>query len=207
MSESSEPLPLQEEGPMPISFRATPYDAAGPAPVVAMGYYFYFPVPGRCQSQIHHTPHNTGRARLGQQYLRLQFSSLLDAVHFRIDRTELLPGWIGTYQLRCPTVPAAPGRVTYCYTCQEKPGSGVSRLRFRGVGSRLTGGVTITAYDPQRQLLSGYYEVRASNQPAPAHRGLAEHRCTIVLAGDFNDLCVGAKPAPDTLPVPTTGGI
>ncbi|UOQ71539.1 hypothetical protein [Hymenobacter cellulosilyticus] len=175
----------------PVPALALLPEASRPVVVLAMGQYFYFPTLGYCHSRIHQARHVTGRATLGQHGLRLQFTSLLDAVHLHIDRAQLQAAWVGSYQLRCQMAADAPTRVVYCCVREEEPGNGISRLHLSTSTPQLTGGVTITAYDLQRQLLSGYYEVRALDQPTPTRRaGLTAPRCTIVLAGDFEFLSV-----------------
>lgn len=164
--------------------------AAGPA--FGMGRYFY--VPGlMCQSKFYEPPAIMGRAVLATRALRLHFRSLPDGVNLVLDRAQLLPGWVGTYALRSKARPGAPVRGMLCYRldAEGEAGQATNRLVLCACISLLTGGLTITGYDPQRRQLSGYYEVRALAPRDPAHvAGLAAPRGTLVLAGDFAALQV-----------------
>ena len=108
-----------------------------------------------------------------------------------LDRAQLLPGWVGTYSLRCQASPGAPVRASFGYQRGAALAQNTNWLGFSACASELVGGVTITAYDPQRLLLSGHYEVRAPEQCDPTHTlCVTSPRCTIVLAGDFTALRV-----------------
>ncbi|UOQ69735.1 hypothetical protein [Hymenobacter volaticus] len=155
-----------------------------------MGRYCY--VPGRaCESKFYEAPAIIGRAVLAARALRLHFRALPEGVNLVLDRAQLLPGWVGTYALRNRATPGAPVRGMLCYRLDAEAGSATTRLGLCACVSSLTGGLTITSYDPLRQQLSGYYEVRALALRALARTATqAGPRGTLVLAGDFAALHV-----------------
>lgn len=162
--------------------------ATGPA--FGMGRYFY--VAGlACQSKFYEAPAIMGRAVLAARGLRLHFRTFPDAINLVLDRTQLLPEWVGAYPLRSQTDPTAPVRGMLCYCLDPEASYASNRLALSACVSSLTGGVTITSYDPQRRQLSGYYEVRTSG-PRDLTRTTdpVGPRCTLVVAGDFTSLQV-----------------
>lgn len=165
---------------------------ADPAPVVSLGHYFYFPSVGVGDSLLHPLPTATGRATLTPQALVLRFWAGPDDLRFELDRAQLPcpTAWVAPYALRCATQPLAPASVCYRYSrVLAAPGGGYTWLKLSESSPQLTGSVTITTYDTQRHLLSGYYEVRAPNQPDPTKAPRTTNpTCTILLAGDFDNV-------------------
>ncbi|UOQ68991.1 hypothetical protein [Hymenobacter volaticus] len=161
---------------------------AGPA--FGMGRYVY--VPGlMCQSKFYAPPAIRGRAVLAARALRLHFRSVPDGVNLVLDRTHLLPGWVGTYALRSNIHPGAPIRGLLCYHLAAAAGHVTNRLVLGACVPSLTGGLTITDYDPQHRQLSGYYEARIlAPRDLARVAGSPGPRGTLVLAGDFAALPV-----------------
>ena len=167
---------------------------ADPDPAFRMGSYFDFatitPAGGTAHSGFG-TTHSSldikGRAAMDTQVLVLDFAAGADDAHFEVDRAKLSADWLGTYNLRCRNRPTDPVFTSYVYSR-----NGVSSIyRFSDLTPDLTGNVTITAYDAKRQLVSGHYEVRAPEQLDPTNTGSNnEPKCTIILAGDFDNLKV-----------------
>jgi hypothetical protein len=119
----------------------------------------------------------------------LDFKANTDNAHFEIDRPKLAANWLGTYALRSRSQLSAPVFTSYVYSLN----GGSSIYRFSDTTSDLTGNVTVTAYDAKRQLVSGTYEVRAAEQFEPGKTpSFNDPKCTIILAGDFENLKVKA---------------
>ena len=166
---------------------ASPTD---PAPQVSLGHCFYFPSLGVSDSLLHPPPEATGEATLTPEALVLHFRAWPDDLRFELDRARL-PGpaaWVAPYALRSPAQPLAPARGCYQYTREPAIEAVRGLLRLSELAAQLTGSVTITVYDARQQLLSGYYEVRAANQPDPTRAAPASATCTILLAGDFDNV-------------------
>lgn len=177
----------------PAQPEAASPESTDPAPVVSMGRYFYFPSLGVGDSLLHSPPEATGEATLTPEALVLHFRAWPDDLRFKLDRTQLsgLAAWAAPYALRSPAQPLAPASVRYRYTLPATANHRVSLFRLSKLATQLTGNVTITFYDARRQLLSGYYEVRALNQPDPTRA--AGPTCTILLAGDFDNVKLTLK--------------
>ncbi|UOG75074.1 hypothetical protein MTX78_00410 [Hymenobacter tibetensis] len=167
---------------------------ADPDSTLRMGSYFDFttitPAGGTAHSGFG-TTHSSldikGSAAMDTHLLVLDFSAGTDAVHFEIDRTKLTASLLGAYALRSSARPTEPVFTSYVY----RRNGGSSIYRFSDFTQNLTGDVTITAYDAKRQLASGHYEVRAPEQRDPTSIGINnDPTCTILLAGDFENLKV-----------------
>lgn len=159
------------------------------APRVSLGHYFYFPSLGVGDSLLHAPPTATGKATLLPQALVLRFRAGPDYLRFELNRAQLPDpaAWAAPYALRCAAQPLAPARVCYRYARAARNPRGL--LKLSESSAQLAGSVTITAYDARRHLLSGYYEVRAPNQPDPTRATTpADPTCTILLAGDFDNM-------------------
>jgi len=164
-----------------------------PAPTLLMGRCFYYPVLGVSQSLMHTPNQITGLAWLTPRALLLHFQALPDAVTFHIDRARLHAtlAWSASYALCCATRPTAPIVVSYAYSSGNTKGDAINNLlNLSELAPQLTGNVTITVYDARRQLLSGYYEVRAPDQRDPTTSAPVAPTCTIQLAGDFDQVKV-----------------
>ncbi|UOQ66396.1 hypothetical protein [Hymenobacter volaticus] len=167
---------------------------ADPDPAFRMGSYFDFttitPAGGTAHSGFG-TTHSAldikGSAAISTQVLALDFTAGADDAHFEVDRARLSADWLGTYALRCRKRPTDPVFTSYVHSA-----NGVSSIyRFSDFALDLTGDVTITTYDAKRQLVSGHYEVRAPEQLDPTNTGISNApKCTILLAGDFENLKV-----------------
>jgi len=171
---------------MPVS-ETCPARPADPAPVVSLGRYFFFPSLGLGDSQLHPPPEATGEATLTPEALVLRFRAWPDELRFELDRARL-PGpaaWAAPYALRSLAQPLAPASVCYRYARRLATRAGLSTGEL---ATQLLGSVTITGYDARRQLLSGYYEVRVPDQPDPARAAPTGTTCTILLAGDFDNV-------------------
>ena len=110
-----------------------------------------------------------------------------DHVDITVPRASLTADLRGTYTLRSQTAPQGPAEATYRYYLSNAPGS----LHYRSypVGF-MQGQLTITAYDAQRQLLSGTYSITLPNvadphDPIVGSNGL---RCSFELEGSFDNL-------------------
>ncbi|HET9504628.1 MAG TPA: hypothetical protein VFO93_13890 [Hymenobacter sp.] len=173
---------------MPVSeLYAGPPEATDPAPAASLGRYFFFPSLGLGDSQLHPPPEATAEATLTAAALVLRFRAWPDDLRFELDRARL-PGpaaWAAPYALRSLAQPLAPAGVRYRYARRRAARAG---LGTGELAAQLAGSVTITGYDARRQLLSGYYEVRAAGQPDPARAAPAGTTCTILLAGDFDNV-------------------
>jgi hypothetical protein len=166
------------------------------SPVVMMGRYCYFPALGFGEGLSHETQPATGEAILTPQALVLHFRAPPDEVCFELDRA-VLPSpaaWLARHALRCRSRPLAPASVSYHFTRTTATGPTVNPLLLSDEALRLMGNLTITAYDTQHQLLSGYYQVRAPQQPDPT-KATRPHdpTCLLLLAGDFANLRLQVK--------------
>lgn len=173
--------------PTPAGQSAT--NAEEDAARVSLGHAFYFPSLGVSESLLHPPPEATGIATLLARALVLRFWAGPDYLRFELDRMQLLDpvAWAAPYALRCAAQPLAPARVCYRYARAAR--STPVLLKLSDASPQLAGNVTITAYDACRHLLSGYYEVRAPNQPDPTRATTpADPTCTILLAGDFDNV-------------------
>jgi hypothetical protein len=167
-----------------------------------MGSYFDFvtitPAGGTAHSgygTTHGASDIKGKAVLTTQVLGLDFEAGSDNPHFEVDRAKLAANWVGTYSLRCRNRPTDPVFTSYVYSVRSASG-GISGAiyRFSETTRELTGNVTITAYDAKRQLVSGSFEVRAPEQTEPGpSTSYNSPKCTILLAGDFENLKVQAQ--------------
>lgn len=166
---------------------------ADPEPAFRMGSYFDFttitPSGGTAHSGFG-TTHSSldikGNAMLDTQVLVLNFAAGADDAHFEVDRAKLGTNWLGTYALRCRNRPTDAVFTSYVHSSK-----GVSSIyRFSDFILDLTGDVTITTYDAKRQLVSGHYEVRAPEQLDPTNTSSNAPKCTIILAGDFENVKV-----------------
>ena len=180
----------KEEAPAPT--------APDPAAAFELSHYFDFATtaPGGGTSHsgagmVHPSKDIAGTARLDapSKTLVLNFKAAPDEVYFEVDQLQLRPGWTGTYALRCQSRPTDPVFVSYLHTQSAQVGTSI--LRLSDWTQQLDGNVTITAYDAQRQLVSGSYEVTAPNQrdpSTPANPG--GPLCTVLLTGKFTNLKV-----------------
>lgn len=182
-------LPLANEW-QPADSLHPAIDRLSSAPGLAMGHCFYTPALGRVASLLHHPAHIQGEALLTPETLVLHFQALSDDLRFELHRAQLagFPPWVGTYALRCQRRPTAPTDVWYHYAREDMTGLRISTLKLSSTSLHLKGYLVITAYDAQRQLVSGYYEVRANNQRDPTSTAAVEAACTIILAGDFDSM-------------------
>jgi hypothetical protein len=189
-------MPLPPPPVLPLANEWQPIDPLvpalnQPAPALALGHCFYTPALGRVASLLHHPAHIQGEAFLTPETLMLHFQALPDDLRLELQRAHLagMPLWIGTYALRCQRQPTAPTSVWYHHTREDVTGLRISTLKLSSNSPHLKGYLAITAYDSQRQLVSGYYEVRANDQRAPTSTSAAsEAACTIILAGDFDSM-------------------
>jgi hypothetical protein len=132
-----------------------------------------------------------GTARLDapSNMLVLDFKAAPDEVYFEVDQTQLRSGWTGAYALRCQSRPSDPVFVSYLHT--QSPQVGTAILRLSDWTPQRDGHVTITAYDAQRQLVSGSYEIMAPNQRDPSKpANPSGPLCTVLLTGKFTNLKV-----------------
>ncbi|TGE24789.1 hypothetical protein E5K00_06175 [Hymenobacter aquaticus] len=162
---------------------ATPAD---PAPTYGLGHYFHYPATNTGGGTIHAAQDITGEARLFAQVLALDFEAGPDGPHFEIDRGQLKSGWVGTYALQSPGSPSAPVFASYSYT---DSGGGIRIFRFSNFSPKLTGNVTITAYDAKRQLVSGNFDVTAPGENDPT-KGTLETKCDMHIFGEFTNMKV-----------------
>ncbi|PJJ59941.1 hypothetical protein [Hymenobacter chitinivorans] len=158
---------------------------ADPTPIYRLTHFFHDPTTNTGSGTIYPSKDIKAEARLFPVVLALDFSAGPDAPHLEIYRSQLKPGWVGTYALRCRTRATDPVFVSYSY--QNNGGSRI--YRFSDLTQTLTGDVTITAYDEKRQLLSGHFEVTAPDQRDPVSDA-PEQKTTILLTGDFSDMKV-----------------
>ncbi|MFC6222660.1 hypothetical protein ACFP2F_05350 [Hymenobacter artigasi] len=174
---------------------------ADPKPAFQMSSYFDFititPAGGTA-----HSGYGTGyrpsdivaTATLGPQVLALDFEAGTDNTYFEVERAKLAAKWVGTYSLRCRNRTSDPVFSSYIYTVRTATGSSGAIYRFSDTTRELTGNVAITAYDAQRQLVSGTYEVRAPEQNEPSTSiSIGGPKCTIILEGSFENLKVKAQ--------------
>ncbi|SFQ32264.1 hypothetical protein [Hymenobacter arizonensis] len=166
---------------------------ADPTPTFKMGSYFDFvtttPAGGTAHTGFG-TTHSAldikGTASLAPQVLALDFIAGTDNAYFEVDRAKLSAAWTGTYTLRCRNRPTDAVFTSYIY----KVTTGSVIYRLSDFTQDLTGNVTITAYDAKRQLVSGSFEVRAPEQRDPTTTSTTAPKCTILLAGEFNNMKV-----------------
>ena len=171
---------------------------ADPTPAFQMSSYFDFvattPAGGTAHSGYgtgHRPLDITATATLAPQVLALDFVAGSDNAYFEVERAKLSAKWLGTYALRCRNRPTDPVFTSYVYSVRTGGGLSGVIYRFSDTTRELSGDVTITAYDAQRQLVSGTYTVNAPDQDEPGKTlSPASPKCTIILTGTFEHLKV-----------------
>jgi len=159
---------------------------------LTMGHYYFFAALGASRGLIHDAALITGHALWQPEELQLCFEAPPDQVWFALrlapELGQVLPA--NSYALRSDAQPLAPAAVAYYYARQLAASSQASPCKAQQLPfQQLTGHLTISAYDIQQQLVSGYYEVRLIRPPDPA-TGLTGPACTLLLVGDFEHLAV-----------------
>jgi hypothetical protein len=113
-----------------------------------------------------------------------------DFVAFTIPNAALSANWQGAYALR--TQPSSVGGVVetqYTYTILKVPGATSAQLFFSNNNS-MVGKVVVTAYDSQRRLLAGTFEMAmdAVNDPRERNPATGAPRCNVKIMGRFENL-------------------
>jgi hypothetical protein len=115
----------------------------------------------------------------------------LDNLSFSIPRANLLTTITGAYTLKSVGA-GQTGVVATSYSYYRLNVSGASSASlYLSSQNIILGNLTITAYDAQRRLLSGTYEMRLDNIEDPTDRQLPgpdRVRCNLKVVGSFSNL-------------------
>jgi hypothetical protein len=126
--------------------------------------------------------------------VRLKSKANYETVSFRVARASVAAaGFVGTYPLKTPLT-ANPGEAEFDYVV-DIPGATGNGIYLYTYGSWLyapTGAFTITAYDANRQLLSGSFTATVGrvNDPLALDNALSIRRCNLTLRGTFANIVV-----------------
>jgi hypothetical protein len=110
-----------------------------------------------------------------------------DAVVFRIKKSELANGYIGTYKIRSlSNGKSGHSDLTY-YHYYNKTGS----TALFSSGNRMEGNIEIKSYNASTGLASGSFVVNIKNVTDPASKEINPARprkCDVVVTGEFSNL-------------------
>ncbi|MBF9223233.1 hypothetical protein [Hymenobacter ruricola] len=113
-----------------------------------------------------------------------------DFISFTIPTAALSANLQGTYALRDrQNTAGAVVETQYAYTILKVPGATSSQLFFSN-GNTMVGKVVITAYDSQRRLLAGSFEMAMDgvNDPRERNPATGTPRCNVKVTGKFENL-------------------
>lgn len=110
-----------------------------------------------------------------------------DALVFKIKKTELAHGYIGTYQIRSLSNGKVGNSDLTYYHYYNKTGS----TALFSSGNSMEGNIEIKSFDSTTGLASGSFVVNIKNVTDPASNEInpaKPRKCDIVLKGEFNNL-------------------
>ncbi|MFD2719472.1 hypothetical protein ACFST9_12155 [Hymenobacter monticola] len=113
-----------------------------------------------------------------------------DFISFTIPNSALTPNLLGTYLVRDRQGSAgAVAETQYNYTILHVPGATSGQLYFSRNNAML-GKVEITAYDSQRRLLAGSFEMvmNGVNDPRERYPSTTPAQCNVKVTGKFENL-------------------
>ncbi|ALD19947.1 hypothetical protein AM218_00235 [Hymenobacter sp. DG25A] len=172
-------------------------DEPQPAPVPAAEFALYRSIyyPATAETTgIRYAPIEIKTSgALSEQELTLHFSGSAgpDAITFTLPGQQLTSGLTGTYTLQSLPNPAeGVADVWYVFTRAEAPGSTQGSI-YGSHMHQLSGYLKITAFDRQRRLISGEYEVTMDNisDPYDSNWGPSPiRRCNLEIGGSFKNM-------------------
>lgn len=175
-------------GCSPRSADPTPAD---PTPAAVLTRAFVSQTTSSSATATYTEQNTKGDAYLSKSLLSIGLNAKIDYIGFELDRSALSNQWVGDYALRSQKRPTDPTAVLYSYTNLTTTASSIYRLST--FASDLTGKLSITQYDADRQLISGTYTVEAPNQQDPRLAPDSNERSQLIVAGSFTNLKINIQ--------------
>ncbi|MET4074243.1 hypothetical protein [Hymenobacter sp. UYCo722] len=175
----------KKEDPQPV--------APAPAAQAEMTRTFTFPASSGSDSGLTYTQQSmrlTGKLDAMALSLGFDVPEGSDFIGFTIPASALPAMLPGSYRLQDrQNSPGAVVETRYAYTILNAPGSFKSRLFFSTTNT-MVGKVVITAYDSQRRLLTGSFEMAMDgvHDPRESHPAPVPLLCNVKVTGTFENL-------------------
>jgi hypothetical protein len=164
-----------------------------PAVQAEMTRTFTFPTSSYFDSGLAYTQNSMkliGRQDSKELLLAFDVPEGNDFISFTIPNSALSPGLLGTYLVRDRQGSATTVVETqYTYTILHVQGATSGRLYFSN-SNTMVGKVVITAYDSQRRLLAGAFEMvmNGVNDPRERFPSTTPAQCNVKVTGKFENL-------------------
>ena len=175
----------KKEDPQPV--------ALAPAVQVEMTRTFTFPASSSSDTGLTYTQksmHVGGKLDASSLALGFDVPEGSDFIGFTIPASALSSALMGSYRLQDRQgSPGAVAETRYAYTILNAPGAFKSRLFFSN-SNTMVGKVVITAYDSQRRLLAGSFEMAMDgvSDPRESRPAPVPLLCNVKVTGTFENL-------------------
>lgn len=168
---------------------------AAPAPALQAGMTrtFTFPSNSNYDTGLTYTQKSmriTGKLDGSALSMAFDVPEGSDFISFAMPASTLSANLQGSYRLRDrQNSPNAVVETRYSYTTLNVPGASSGQLFFSS-GNNMVGKVVITAYDSQRRLLNGSFEMAIDGVSDPRERYPSANsaRCNVKVIGTFENL-------------------
>lgn len=144
-----------------------PEHVPDPAPEAAFTRTVVYTNQNNSQNKVSYSGNATVNARAGidgeQFYVGMSVMPLLpgtsgDGIWFKLDKNVLQQGLVNTYNVDGLTAPIVP-YTRYVHMVERPEGGFWSSIHETSMGLKMEGTLTITDYNADRKLLSGYFNV------------------------------------------------
>ncbi len=164
---------------------------ADPAAEISLTRTMVFPSTGTSNG-VGYAPTSleaTGKLDATQLVLSVDAPKGQDYIGFTVPRSALSPDLLGSYSLLSLQAPGASVDTWYTYWTVRTSSVSAAHI-YLSKNSNMQGRLLITAYDSQRRLLSGSFEMRMADLADPTEEIASSNprRCTLDVTGTFTNL-------------------